>query len=99
MTTTTEEKIVYEGFTHQQLTDALNKVIKKGDHWKDPIYSRVNKKDIPATEAAISYICGSPCEYWQHRTKGGHTYWMISASATNSVGAQLWLNPMKPSMN
>ena len=89
MTTTTEE-IVYEGFTHQQLTDALNKVIKKGDHWKDPIYSRVNKKDIPATEAAISYICGSPCEYWRHRTKGGHTYWMISAAGYwNCVGAQL----------
>ena len=89
----TKEEIVYEGFTHKQLTDALNKVIKKGDHWKDRIYSRVNKKDIPATEAAISYICGSPCEYWEVRnhTKEGKScksYWMISASGYwNCVGA------------
>ena len=49
-------QIVFEGFTKKELDDAFDKVHFPSGDWKDPIFCRVNKKNLKAVEAAIIYF-------------------------------------------
>ena len=76
------------GFTKQELDDAFDKVHFPSGNWKDPIFCRVNKKDLKAVEAAIIVNCGCVADTWKdEKDDWEDTYFVRADGYYLSIGA------------
>jgi hypothetical protein len=60
-----DDKLVYLGYTRNQLEAAFKKVQNK-THWKNPISAIISEGDVNVVGAAIDFYTGGGAEFSTH---------------------------------